>query len=186
MIGSNTDKQKNHMSHQKMIRFFFSLILFICNINCDTGGMAQVEMLKDYFRDLQNPLNPENESILLANIYKAVENLSYEPDRTIYFSTLLPFILSLEEGEEDTRFTRLFLNACYCARQGINEGLWKDLLGECMKVPDEISVSRYISSVSTALDQINLYKSDFVLPGEDDKTINNVTRKLNRQLYMSP
>jgi hypothetical protein len=170
-----------------MIKFFFPLIiLFTWTIKCDDGGMAQVEMLKEYFHDLENPINPESESILLANIYKAVENLSQLPDKTIYFSILLPFVLSLEEDVDDTRFTCLFLNAYYCAREEINANLREELLGECLRFPDEISVSRRINSIATALDQLNLYKSDFILPGDEGIIFDYVVMKLNRQLYMSP
>ena len=176
-------KQKSHMS--KEMKLLFSLILFAWSVNCSSEGKEQVELLKVYFNDLQNPLNEEDETLLLNNVYQAVKNLSYEPDRSIHFSLLLPFILELEKGEEDTRFTRLFFNACHCARSGIEgESLLHDLLWECLKNRGEISDSRYINSISTALDQATLYKSDYVLPDGDDKPLNLMIKKLNRQLMM--
>jgi hypothetical protein len=166
--------------------FFYLIVLFAWTTKGLDESTEQVRMLKEYLKELKNPFNPEDRNLLLASVYQGIRNLSYTPHKEVYFSHLLPFILGLEENDSDTRFTRLFFNACYCATRGIEkEPQLSEFLVESVSPKGEISDSRYINSISTAMEQATAFKSDYVLPGEDDSVHARMKNKLTGAL-MNP
>jgi hypothetical protein len=159
--------------------FFYLIVLFAWTTKGVDENAEQVRMIKEYFQELKSPFNPEDRYLLLASLYQGIRNLSYTSHKAVYFSQLLPSILDLEENDSDTRFTRLFFNACYCATKGIEkEPLLSELLKESVSHKGELSDSRYINSISTALEQATAFKSDYVLPGGDDSVHARMKNKL--------